>query len=95
MFFDGAKNQSGCGIKVVLISQIGKHFLVSTKLRLLCSNNMADYEDCILGLRQVINLNVQEMLIIGDSDLSIHQVCGEWVTKNQKFFAYLECVHKL
>nr|XP_004228979.1 uncharacterized protein LOC101245691 [Solanum lycopersicum] len=36
-----------------------------------------------------------EMLIIGDSDLLIHQVRGDWATKSQKLLPYLECVHRL
>ena len=82
MFFDGAKNLNGCGIGAVLISPTGQHYPVSAKLRFLCSNNMAEYEACILGLRRAIGLDVQEMLIIGDSDLLIHQVRGDWATKN-------------
>ncbi|KAK4710125.1 hypothetical protein R3W88_004638 [Solanum pinnatisectum] len=56
---------------------------------------MAEYEACILGLRRAIDLDVQEMLIIGDSDLLIHHVRGEWATKNRKLLPYLECVHRL
>ena len=66
MFFDGAKNLNGSGIWVVLISPTGQHYPVSAKLRFFCSNNMAEYEACILGLRRAIDLYVQEMLIIGD-----------------------------
>ncbi|XP_049378136.1 uncharacterized protein LOC125842899 [Solanum stenotomum] len=68
MFFDGAKNLSGSGIGAVLISSTGQHYPVSAKLRFLCSNNMAEYEACI-----AIDLDIQEMLIIGDSNLLIHQ----------------------
>ncbi|XP_016574272.1 uncharacterized protein K02A2.6-like [Capsicum annuum] len=35
---------------------------------------MVKYDTCILGLRLAIDLNVQEILVIGDSDLLIHQV---------------------
>ena len=50
MFSDGAKNLNGCGIGAVLISPTGQHYPVSAKLRFLCSNNMAKYKACILGL---------------------------------------------
>ncbi|XP_049369418.1 uncharacterized protein LOC125834305 [Solanum verrucosum] len=95
MFFDGAKNLSGSGIGAVLISPTRQHYPVSAKLRFLCSNNMSEYEACTLGLQRAIDLDIQEMLIIGDSDLLIHQVQGEWVTKNRKLLPYLECVHRL
>lgn len=41
MFFDGAKNLNGFGIRAVLISPTGQHYPVSPKLKFLCSNNMA------------------------------------------------------
>ncbi|KAK4737312.1 hypothetical protein R3W88_001009 [Solanum pinnatisectum] len=59
MFFDGAKNLSGSGIGAVLISPTGQHYPVSAKLRFLCSNNMAEYEACILGLRRAIDLDAK------------------------------------
>ncbi|XP_070023289.1 uncharacterized protein [Nicotiana sylvestris] len=42
-----------------------------------------------------INMNVQELLVIGDSYLLIHQVRGEWTTKNSKILPYLNHVHEL
>ncbi|XP_070043243.1 uncharacterized protein [Nicotiana tomentosiformis] len=55
---------------------------------------MAEYEACILGLRLVVDMNVQELLVIGDSDLLVHQVLGEWATKNTKILPYLHCVQE-
>ncbi|XP_070050787.1 uncharacterized protein [Nicotiana tomentosiformis] len=56
---------------------------------------MAKYEACILGIRLAIDTNVQELLVIGDSDLLVHQVLGEWATKNTKILSYLHCVQEL
>ena len=42
MFFDGAKNLNGSCIRTFLISPTGQHYPVSSKLRFLCRNNMAD-----------------------------------------------------
>ncbi|XP_070009857.1 uncharacterized protein [Nicotiana sylvestris] len=42
-----------------------------------------------------INMNVQELLVIGDSDLLIHQDRGEWETKNSKILPYLHHIQKL
>ncbi|KAK4730237.1 hypothetical protein R3W88_023225 [Solanum pinnatisectum] len=50
---------------------------------------MAEYEACILGLKMTIEMNVHELLVIGDSDLLIHQVQGEWVVKNPKITPYV------
>ncbi|XP_070032048.1 uncharacterized protein [Nicotiana tomentosiformis] len=56
---------------------------------------MAEYEACILGLRLSIAMNVQELLVIRDSDLLVHQVLGEWATKNTKLLPYLHYVQEL
>ncbi|XP_070056491.1 uncharacterized protein [Nicotiana tomentosiformis] len=71
MFFDGAANFKGVGSGAVLVSETGQHYPVSAKLRFSCTNNMVEYEACILGLRLAIDMNVQELLVIGDSDLMI------------------------
>ncbi|XP_009594174.1 uncharacterized protein [Nicotiana tomentosiformis] len=42
-----------------------------------------------------IDMNIKELLVIGDSDLLIHQVLGEWSTKNVKILSYLRCVKEL
>nr|XP_009588456.1 uncharacterized protein LOC104086026 [Nicotiana tomentosiformis] len=66
MYFDGATNFKGVGIRVVLVSKTGQHYPVSAKLRFLCTNNIAENEACILGLRLAINMNVQELLFDGN-----------------------------
>ncbi|XP_070057731.1 uncharacterized protein [Nicotiana tomentosiformis] len=95
MFFDGATNFKRVGIGAVLVLETGQHYPVSANLRFPCTNNMAESEACILGLRLAIDMNVQEVLVIGDSDLLVHQVLGEWATKNTKILPYLHYVQEL
>ncbi|XP_075086313.1 uncharacterized protein LOC142169024 [Nicotiana tabacum] len=42
-----------------------------------------------------VDMNIKEPLVIGDSDLLINQVQGEWSTKNFKILSYLQCVKEL
>ncbi|XP_070003381.1 uncharacterized protein [Nicotiana sylvestris] len=56
---------------------------------------MEEYEDCILALKLAVDMNVQELMVIGDYDLSMHQVLGEWDTKNTKILPYLHYVQEL
>ncbi|XP_070039817.1 uncharacterized protein [Nicotiana tomentosiformis] len=72
MFFDGATNFKGVGIRAVLVSETGQHYPVSAKLRFPCTNNMVEYEACIMGLRLVVDVNIQELLVIRDSGLLVH-----------------------
>ncbi|XP_070007484.1 uncharacterized protein [Nicotiana sylvestris] len=59
------------------------------------TNNMAKYEACILGLNMAVDMNIQELLVISDSDLLVHQVQGELATKNCKILPYLHHVQEL
>ncbi|XP_070046362.1 uncharacterized protein [Nicotiana tomentosiformis] len=95
MFFDEEENFKGVGIEAFLVSETGQHYPVSAKLTFPCTNNMAKYEACILGLKLAIDMNVQKLLVIRDSDLLVHQVLGEWATKNTKILPYLNCVQEL
>ncbi|XP_070031563.1 uncharacterized protein [Nicotiana tomentosiformis] len=56
---------------------------------------MAENEACIFGLGLSIDMNVQELLVIGDLDLLVHQALGEWAMKNTKILPYLHCVQEL
>ena len=73
----------------------GKHYPMAAELRFNCMNNMDEYEACILGLKIAIYMNVYELLVIGNSDLLIHQVQGEFAVKNPKIIPYVQYVQKL
>ncbi|XP_070054117.1 uncharacterized protein [Nicotiana tomentosiformis] len=62
MFFDGATNYKGIGIGTVLVSESGQHYPASGKIRFPCTNNMAEYEACILGIRVAVDMNIKEIL---------------------------------
>ncbi|XP_070029090.1 uncharacterized protein [Nicotiana sylvestris] len=62
LFFDGAANMKGVGIGAVLIYEIGHHYPVTAQLYFCCTNNMAEYEACILGLRLAVDMGVQKVL---------------------------------
>ncbi|XP_070045090.1 uncharacterized protein [Nicotiana tomentosiformis] len=95
MFFDGASNFKGVGIRAILVSETGQHYLISAKLKFPCTNNITEYEACILGLKMANDMNVQEMLIIRDTNLLVYQVLGEWDTNNTKILPYLHYVQEL
>ncbi|XP_055822165.1 uncharacterized protein LOC129890689 [Solanum dulcamara] len=42
-----------------------------------------------------IDKDIQELLVLGDSDLLIHQVQGEWAVKNSKIALYMKLVQRL
>ncbi|XP_075101811.1 uncharacterized protein LOC142177239 [Nicotiana tabacum] len=48
-----------------------------------------------MGLNMAINLNVNELLVMGDSDLLIRQAQGDWETRDIKLIPYRQCVEDL
>ena len=97
MYFDGATNQSGFGIGILLISPQGDHIPRSVRLvfsgyhRL--TNNMVEYEACITGLETALDLGIRQLEIHGDSNLVIRQTQGIWRTRDEKlkpYHAYLD-----
>ncbi|XP_070004944.1 uncharacterized protein [Nicotiana sylvestris] len=95
MYFDGAVNIKGVGIGAILFSPIGHHYPATTRLQFFCTNNTAEYEACIMGLKMAIDLDVRELLVMGDSNLLIKQAQGEWETQDIKLIPYRQCVRDL
>ena len=81
MVFDRASNALGNGVGMI-ISPEGCHTPSTARLCFDCTNNMAEYEACILGLRVAIDLRIKFLSVYRDSALAISQVKGEWDTKH-------------
>ncbi|XP_039172601.1 uncharacterized protein LOC120295480 [Eucalyptus grandis] len=95
MYFDGAVNLAGSGTGEILISPDGQHYLIATKLTFPCTNNIVEYEACILGLQVAIDMKIRKMQVYGDSTLIILQTKGEWRTHDSKLIPYHEFLGKL
>ena len=50
MYFDGASNALGCDLGAVLMSPEGNYCPFTARLSFDCTNNVAEYEACVLGL---------------------------------------------
>ena len=61
MYFNGAANIHGCGIGAVLVSPEGDQFPVSARLEFPYTNNIAEYEACIMGLNLAIDMGIEEL----------------------------------
>ncbi|XP_060179392.1 uncharacterized protein LOC132609432 [Lycium barbarum] len=84
-----------CLEEVILDNDPGWKLFFDGALRFYYTNNMAKYEACILGLRLAIDMGIQELLVLGDSDLLVHQVQGEWETRDLKLIPYHQCLQDL
>ena len=57
MNFDGAFNDSGNGIGRILMSP--EERLLISRLHFECTNNIAEYEACIAGLKLAIDMSIK------------------------------------
>ena len=71
MYFDGASAQSSAGVGVVLISPSKENIHLSYKLDFKTTNNVAEYEALLLGLKASKEMGIMCMNIFGDADLII------------------------
>ncbi|XP_052723844.1 uncharacterized protein LOC128193781 [Vigna angularis] len=88
LLFDGASNVMGHGIGVVLISPERQYTPMTATLCFNCTNNIAEYEACAMGIRAAIESKVKILDVYGDSTLVIHQLKGEWETRDAKLIPY-------
>jgi ribonuclease HI len=51
MFFNGSSSKEGVGARLVLVSPAQESIALSYKLEFRATNNVAEYEALILGLR--------------------------------------------
>ena len=88
MYFDEAVNQYGNGIGVLLITPKGSHIPLVVKLNFEATNNVAEYEACIVGMEAFQELRVKEAKVFGNSTLVIAQAQRLWKVKKEHLKPY-------
>ncbi|XP_026452226.1 uncharacterized protein LOC113352642 [Papaver somniferum] len=81
MFFDGSSYDSYGGAGIVFETPKKKLLSFAFKLDFECSNNVAEYEALILGLRMSEELNLGEIDVKRDSNLVTNQISGDFQVK--------------
>uniref|UniRef100_A0A2N9FTF6 Integrase catalytic domain-containing protein n=1 Tax=Fagus sylvatica TaxID=28930 RepID=A0A2N9FTF6_FAGSY len=64
LYFDGAANAVGSGIGAVLVSPKGQQTPIAVKLGFDCTNNMTEYEACIVGLQAGFGIRLRDPKLI-------------------------------
>ena len=95
MHFDGSRQLEGSGAGVVLTSPKGDKLAYVLQLHFDCTNNMAEYEALLHGLRLTKEMNVKRIRCLGDSDLVAQQVSGTWDSKDANMAAYRRAVEQI
>ena len=80
--FDISSTKKSVGAGIVLISPKGIKSTLSFNLAFKCTNSQAEYEALVIGLEIFMELGAQEVHIIGDSQLVLRQLTGEYKCNN-------------
>jgi ribonuclease HI len=95
MYFDGSLNLEGAGAGVLLISPMGEQLKYILQIFWKVSNNEAEYEALLHGLRLAASLGIKRLLVYGDSAVVINQVNKSSDRNKENMDAYCLEVRKL
>ncbi|XP_052147325.1 uncharacterized protein LOC127766277 [Oryza glaberrima] len=95
MYSDGSWSHKGAGAAAVLTSPGGVPIRYAARLQFDKTNNAAEYEAILLGLKKAKALGVQRLLIRTDSKLVASHVEKSFEAKEEGMKRYLEAVRSL
>ncbi|GKB22474.1 reverse transcriptase domain-containing protein [Tanacetum coccineum] len=90
LFMDGSSYVDGSGVGLIMISPEGTEFTYALRFQFIASNNEAEYEALIAGLRIPAQIGVRNVHVSVDSKLVANQVLGTYVAKEENMIKYLE-----
>ena len=86
--FDRSATTTSNGVGIVLSCENGDTIPLSLKLGFSCSNNVVEYEAYLIGLTIALSIGVKHMRVLGDSNLVVSQVKGDFALREQSLAAY-------
>ncbi|XP_050233217.1 uncharacterized protein LOC126681705 [Mercurialis annua] len=89
---DGASNLDGSGAGVVLKGPHGVTLRSSVKFDFPASNNAAEYEALLIGLRMVNVVKAEHVTIRSDSQLVVCQILGTFEARDSEMRRYVDRV---
>jgi ribonuclease HI len=98
MFYDGARCKNGARARVILISPEGDAMRYTIQIDFddpTLTNNIAEYEGMLIGLRIPISLGVKRLLVKGDLEIVAKQTRKDYQATNENMAAYLQAYRRL
>ena len=95
VYVDGAANQRGSRVGLVLISPEKLTIEKSLRLGFLAMNNEAEYEPLLEGMSMVQRMRGKAVNMFSDSRLVVGQVKGELEARDERMQGYLSQVRRL
>jgi hypothetical protein len=95
LYVDGASNSKGSGAGIVLVSPEGLILEQVVRLTFSASNNEAEYEALMIGLKTADRLGANHLKVFCDSQLVANQISGEYQARDERMAAYLTVARSL
>ena len=89
LYVDGAANQRGSGVGLVLVSPEKITIEKSLRLSFSVTNNEAEYEALLMGMIMVQKMGEKAMKVFSDSKLVVGQVRGDLEARDSRMQEYL------
>ncbi|GJR67559.1 reverse transcriptase domain-containing protein [Tanacetum coccineum] len=89
LFTDGASSSKGSGAGLVLISLTKTEYTYALRLTFKSTNNQAEYEALLAGLRIAKKMGLQALSVKVDSKLVASQINGDYVACKENMIRYL------
>jgi ribonuclease HI len=90
--FDGSVMKTGASAGLLFISPLEEHMWHAVRLHFPASNNMAEYEALLCGLKIAIETGIKHLDVKGDSQLVIDQVMKNASCHDDKKEAYCNAI---
>ena len=95
VFVNGASNAMEAGASIFIITPEGIRLEHSFRLEFKASNNEAEYEAFLAGLKVVLRLGAKDVNIYSDSRLVIYQIIGSFEARDSQMKAYLSTAKQI
>ena len=86
---------TGLGAGIILTSPKGEKLKYVLQIHFTASNNVAEYEALVHGIKLAKEISIRRILCYGDSDLVVQQCTGNWDAKDENMASYKFLVQQL
>ncbi|XP_064997182.1 uncharacterized protein LOC135632503 [Musa acuminata AAA Group] len=95
LYVDGSASSRGTGVGLVLLAPDGRSFERSLRFGFKATNNEAEYEALLAGLRLTLEMQVAAIHVLTDSQLVAEQLRGRYEARDPTMAKYLARVKDL
>ncbi|XP_057545948.1 uncharacterized protein LOC130824941 [Amaranthus tricolor] len=94
LYEDGSSTQSASGAGLLILSSVGVRMERAVRFEFAASNNEAEYEALLMGLKICHEAGTKVLSTFSDSQLIVGQVNGEFEAKDEGMKMYLQQVRE-